>query len=85
MNIHDTKQPENIRECSIAQLQGLAQQVHVFLIRSTTKTGGHLSSNSGAVELTLAVRYVFDSPTDKFVFDAGHQSYAHEILTGRGN
>lgn len=85
MNIYDIKQPEDIKECSIAQLQDLAQQIRVFLIQSIAKTGGHLSSNLGVVELTLAMHYVFDSPTDKFIFDVGHQSYVHKILTGRGN
>ena len=85
MNIYDIKQPKDIKECSIAQLQDLAQQIRVFLIQSIAKTGGHLSSNLGVVELTLAMHYVFDSPTDKFIFDVGHQSYVHKILTGRGN
>ena len=83
MNIYDIKQPKDIKECSIAQLQDLAQQIRVFLIQSIAKTGGHLSSNLGVVELTLAMHYVFDSPTDKFIFDVGHQSYVHKILTGR--
>ena len=58
MNIYDIKQPEDIKECSIAQLQDLAQQIRVFLIQSIAKTGGHLSSNLGVVELTLAMHYV---------------------------
>ena len=85
MNIYDIKQPEDIKECSIAQLQDLAQQIRVFLIQSIAKTGGHLSSNLGVVELTLAMHYVFDSPTDKFIFDVGYQSNVHKNLTGRGN
>lgn len=64
---------------------GFAQQIRVFLIQSIAKTGGHLSSNLGVVELTIAMHYVFDSPSDKFIFDVGHQSYVHKILTGRSS
>ena len=83
MNIYDIKQPEDIKQCSIAELNDLAEQIREFLIQSISKTGGHLSSNLGVVELTLAMHYVFNSPKDKFIFDVGHQSYVHKILTGR--
>lgn len=83
MNIYDIKGPEDLKELSIAQLQDLAQQIRVFLVQSIAKTGGHLSSNLGIVELTLAMHYVFQSPQDKFLFDVGHQAYVHKILTGR--
>lgn len=83
MNIYDIKQPADIKQCSLAELQDLAQQIRVFLIQGIAKTGGHLSSNLGIVELTLALHYVFDSPSDKLLFDVGHQSYVHKILTGR--
>lgn len=83
MNIFDIKGPSDIKTLSYAQLEDLAQQIRIFLIESIAKTGGHLSSNLGVVELTLAMHYVFDSPQDKFIFDVGHQSYVHKILTGR--
>lgn len=83
MNIYDIKGPDDIKELSIAQLQDLAQQIRVFLVQNIAKTGGHLSSNLGVVELSLAMHYVFSSPDDKFIYDVGHQSYVHKILTGR--
>lgn len=83
MNLYDITGPKDIKELSYAQLNDLAQQIRVFLIESIAKTGGHLSSNLGVVELTLAMHYVFDSPRDRFLFDVGHQSYVHKILTGR--
>ena len=83
MNIFDIKSPSDIKSLSYAQLEDLAQQIRIFLIESIAKTGGHLSSNLGVVELTLAMHYVFDTPQDKFIFDVGHQSYVHKILTGR--
>ena len=83
MNIFDIKSPSDIKSLSYAQLEDLAQQIRIFLIESIAKTGGHLSSNLGVVELTLAMHYVFDTPQDKFIFDVGHQSYVNKILTGR--
>ncbi|WP_416324853.1 1-deoxy-D-xylulose-5-phosphate synthase [[Eubacterium] hominis] len=83
MNIHDIKQPNDIKTCSIAELEDLCDQIRCFLIESVAKTGGHLSSNLGIVELTVAMHYVFHTPQDKFLFDVGHQSYVHKILTGR--
>lgn len=68
---------------SVKQLQELAQDIRAFLIESISRTGGHLSSNLGVVELTIALHYVFHSPKDKILFDVGHQSYTHKILTGR--
>lgn len=68
---------------STKQLQELADDIRMFLIGSISRTGGHLSSNLGVVELTIALHYVFHSPNDKFLFDVGHQSYTHKILTGR--
>lgn len=85
MNIYDIKSPEDIRKLSVSQLQELAADIRTFLIESIAKTGGHLSSNLGVVELTLALHYVFHSPIDKLIFDVGHQSYTHKILTGRIN
>lgn len=65
------------------QLPALCDELRAFLIEKVSKTGGHLASSLGAVELIVAMHYVFDSPTDKLVFDVGHQSYVHKILTGR--
>lgn len=66
-----------------SELEKLAKEIRLFLIDKVTRTGGHLASNLGTVELTLALHYVFDSPYDKLLFDVGHQSYTHKILTGR--
>ena len=78
--IHD---PEDLKKLSIEQLDELAKEVRTFLIQSLSQTGGHLASNLGVVELTLALHYVFKSPEDKFIWDVGHQAYVHKILTGR--
>lgn len=83
MNVYDIKSPNDIKTCSIAELEDLCDQIRSFLIESISKTGGHLSSNLGVVELTVAMHYVFHTPQDKFLFDVGHQSYVHKILTGR--
>src|SRR4029079_1823771 len=65
------------------QLQQLAEELRAFVLQSVSKTGGHLSSNLGTVELTIALHYVFETPHDRIVWDVGHQSYPHKILTGR--
>jgi 1-deoxy-D-xylulose-5-phosphate synthase len=75
--------PENLRQLERKQLPQLADELRAFLIESVSKTGGHLSSNLGTVELTIALHYVFNTPDDKLVWDVGHQTYAHKILTGR--
>lgn len=77
------KDPSFIKDMSIKELKELASQIREFLIEHLSKTGGHLSSNLGVVEITIAMYYVFDSEKDKFIFDVGHQSYVHKILTGR--
>jgi 1-deoxy-D-xylulose-5-phosphate synthase len=77
------RQPSDIKSLSMDQLDGLAEDIRQFLITKLSVTGGHLASNLGIVELTLAMHYIFDSPKDKFIFDVGHQSYVHKILTGR--
>lgn len=74
---------KDIKKLNIDQLNVLSKDIREFLIQKVSKTGGHLASNLGVVELTLAMHYVFDSPKDKFIFDVGHQSYVHKILTGR--
>lgn len=83
MQIYDIKDPSQIKKLSMKQLDELAQDIRLFLIQTISKTGGHLSSNLGIVETTIAMHYVFSSPKDKMIFDVGHQSYVHKILTGR--
>jgi 1-deoxy-D-xylulose-5-phosphate synthase len=75
--------PEDLRQLSKKQLHQLATELREFLIESVSKTGGHLSSNLGVVELTIALHYVFNTPDDRLVWDVGHQTYPHKILTGR--
>jgi 1-deoxy-D-xylulose-5-phosphate synthase len=77
------KGPEDLKELSQDQLTRLAGEIRDLLIETTTRTGGHLGPNLGVVELTIAIHRVFDSPKDRIVFDTGHQSYVHKLLTGR--
>ena len=75
--------PQDIKKLSLNQEEELCRELRQKIIETVAKNGGHLSSNLGAVELTVAIHRVFDSPKDKIVFDVGHQSYAHKLLTGR--
>lgn len=75
--------PAALRQLTRAQLKTLATELRGFILESVSRTGGHLSSNLGTVELTLALHHVFDTPNDRLVWDVGHQTYAHKILTGR--
>ncbi len=75
--------PEQLRQLSRKQLPQLAAELREFLVESVSQTGGHLSSNLGVVELTIALHYVFNTPEDRLVWDVGHQTYPHKILTGR--
>ena len=75
--------PEDLKKLNINEMEELADEIRQFLIKSISKTGGHLASNLGVVELTLALHKVFDSPKDKLIWDVGHQSYIHKIITGR--
>jgi 1-deoxy-D-xylulose-5-phosphate synthase len=75
--------PAQLRTLDHAQLKELADELRAFVIESVSKTGGHLSSNLGTVELTIALHHVFNTPDDRIVWDVGHQSYPHKILTGR--
>jgi 1-deoxy-D-xylulose-5-phosphate synthase len=75
--------PTDLRALSRAQLKPLADELRDYLLHSVAKTGGHLSSNLGTVELTVALHYVFNTPHDRIVWDVGHQTYPHKILTGR--
>lgn len=80
----ETIEKENdIKKIPLEQMPVLAQEIRDFLLESLSKTGGHLASNLGAVELTMALHYVFSLPKDKIIWDVGHQSYTHKILTGR--
>ena len=75
--------PADLRALTRQQLPALADELRTFLLNSVAKTGGHLSSNLGTVELTVALHYVFNTPHDRIVWDVGHQTYPHKILTGR--
>ena len=77
--------PEDVKQLDTNELGQLAQDIRSFLIQSLSQTGGHLASNLGVVELTIALHYVFDSPQDKIIWDVGHQAYVHKLLTGRRN
>lgn len=83
MNLNDIKNPKFLKNLNNKSLDRLSKDIRNFLIENLSKTGGHLSSNLGIVDLTIAIHKVFDSPTDKIIFDVGHQSYTHKILTGR--
>ncbi|GAU76970.1 1-deoxy-D-xylulose-5-phosphate synthase [Fusibacter sp. 3D3] len=75
--------PEALKQLSFEELVVLCHEIRAFLVKNISETGGHLSSNLGVVELTVALHYVFDSPDDKLLWDVGHQAYVHKILTGR--
>ena len=75
--------PMQLRELSESELPILAQELRDFLVDTVSRTGGHLASNLGVIELTIALHYIFNTPEDRLVWDVGHQSYAHKVLTGR--
>ncbi|HEY7746894.1 MAG TPA: 1-deoxy-D-xylulose-5-phosphate synthase N-terminal domain-containing protein, partial [Desulfuromonadales bacterium] len=75
--------PAGLKELSLAELENLAGEIRETIIDTVAANGGHLASSLGVVELTIALHRVFDSPTDKIVWDVGHQAYAHKLLTGR--
>lgn len=83
MKLKDIKTPQDIKHCSVEQLNDLASQVRETIIGQVAKHGGHLASSLGVVELTLALHYVYNAPDDKIVWDVGHQAYVHKLLTGR--
>lgn len=85
MVLDKIKKENDIKEIPMEELPVLAEEIREFLIRSISETGGHLGSNLGVVELTMALHRVFDLPKDKIIWDVGHQSYTHKILTGRKN
>ncbi|MFR4123111.1 MAG: 1-deoxy-D-xylulose-5-phosphate synthase, partial [Clostridium sp.] len=83
MFLEKINKPNDIHKIALADFPQLADEIRQFLIESVSKTGGHLASNLGAVELTLAIHNVLDFPEDKLIWDVGHQAYTHKILTGR--
>ncbi|WP_050470153.1 1-deoxy-D-xylulose-5-phosphate synthase [Herbaspirillum chlorophenolicum] len=83
MLLNSINTPADLRRLSRPQLKPLAEELRGFVLDSVSKTGGHLSSNLGTVELTIALHYVFNTPEDRIVWDVGHQTYPHKILTGR--
>ncbi|QBE99124.1 1-deoxy-D-xylulose-5-phosphate synthase [Blautia producta] len=83
MLLEQIKKENDIKKISPENFPQLAQEIREFLLEHLSRTGGHLASNLGAVELTMALHYVFDLPKDKIIWDVGHQSYTHKILTGR--
>ena len=83
MNILDIKNPKFLKKMKTKELESLSKDIRNFIIEKVSVTGGHLSSNLGIVDLTIAIHKVFDSPKDKIIFDVSHQAYTHKILTGR--
>jgi 1-deoxy-D-xylulose-5-phosphate synthase len=75
--------PNDLKKLNPEDIESLAQEIRQFILEKVAETGGHLASNLGVVELTLALHYVYNSPVDKFIWDVGHQSYIHKILTSR--
>ena len=83
MRLEDVRSPQDIKGLSMEEMEGLARQIRETLVNTVAERGGHLASNLGVVELTLAIHRVFDMPRDRLVFDVGHQSYVHKLITGR--
>jgi 1-deoxy-D-xylulose-5-phosphate synthase len=83
MLLEKINSPDDLKTLSPAELTGLADEIRPYIIDTISKTGGHLASSLGAVELTIALHYVFNTPKDKIIWDVGHQCYTHKILTGR--
>ena len=75
--------PQDVRKLTLDEKKLLASEIRQYILEVVSKKGGHLASNLGVVELTIAIHTVFDTPIDKVIFDVGHQSYVHKILTGR--
>ena len=75
--------PSDLNNLDENELKALSEEIREFLVDAVSKTGGHLASNLGVVELTLALHKVFDAPKDKIIWDVGHQTYVHKLITGR--
>jgi len=83
MPLEDIRRPEDLGALTYPELDDLAGEIRDFVVQAVAETGGHLGSNLGAVEMTLALHRVLSSPTDVVVWDTGHQAYVHKIVTGR--
>jgi 1-deoxy-D-xylulose-5-phosphate synthase len=83
--LSDIRNPADLKKLAPEQLPLLAEEIRSLMIRVVTRNGGHLASSLGAVELIIALHYIFDTPLDRLIFDVGHQAYAHKLLTGRAN
>ena len=83
MILESINSPADLKALSLAECDQLAAEIRDFIVEAVSRTGGHLGSNLGVVELTLALHRVFDSPEDVLLFDTGHQAYVHKLLTGR--
>ena len=83
MKLEEIKSPKDVKKLNIKEQEELAKEIREKIISTVSKTGGHLASNLGVVELTIALHKVFDLKKDKVVWDVGHQTYVHKILTGR--
>jgi 1-deoxy-D-xylulose-5-phosphate synthase len=81
--LENINSPLDIKKLSIAELETLSQEIRKYIIEIVSRNGGHLASSLGCVEIIIALHYVFDAPKDKILWDVGHQSYAHKIITGR--
>ena len=81
--LSEINSPADLRQLKVEDLQEVADEVRQFIIDTCSRVGGHTGASLGAVELAVAMHYVFDTPNDKLVWDVGHQAYAHKILTGR--
>ena len=83
MGLNEIRQPADLRELSYPELDDLAGEIRDFIVRAVAENAGHLGSNLGVVELTLALHRVFESPHDRILWDTGHQAYVHKLVTGR--
>ena len=83
MHLEKINNPQDLKKLSIPDLKVLARELRELIIETVASNGGHLASNLGTVDITIALHYIFNSPTDKIIWDVGHQSYAHKLLTGR--
>ena len=83
MKLEEIKEPKDVKNLSLEEEKKLAEEIREKILRTVSKTGGHLASNLGVVELTIALNKIFDFKEDKIVWDVGHQTYVYKMLTGR--